>query len=133
MAEPEAVTLTAVSIEPNNCPLEEPLNIAMDFSTARDLAHARWEIRFVADTANKRKIVLLGETAPCAYGAGAHSMAFSVPQVNVSHLKRHVLANVGLLLAVLYDGDEEVVQVSMVTQVTADGETLMRSIYNPLD
>lgn len=41
------------------------------------------------------------------YAAGAQSMAFSVPEVNVSHLKRHVLANVGLLVAVLHSGDEE--------------------------
>lgn len=132
MAE-EALSVQALSIEPNNCPLEEPLSLAIDFSTTRELPSARWEVRFVADQANKRKIVLLGETATTDYAVGSHSMALSVEALAVSGIKRHVLANVGLLLAVLYSGDEEVLQVSMVTQVTADGETLMRSIYNPLD
>lgn len=54
--------------------------------------------------------------------------------MSVSHLTRHVLANVGLLMAVLYAGDEEIVQVSMVTQVSPDQSgDLMRSIYSPID
>ena len=39
-----------------------------------------------------------------------------------------------LLLATLYSGEEEVLQVSMVTQVTpADDGTLIRSVFNPLE
>ena len=61
-------------------------------------------------------------------------MMFHVPQVSVEHLSRHLLTNVGLLLAVLYSGEAEVLQVSMVTQVTpADDGTLIRSVYNPLE
>lgn len=74
----------------------------------------------------------------------------------MSHIKRHVLANVGLLIAGLYSGDQEIVQVdsdrsdsmryellssriliaqvSMVTQVTPNTDgVLIRSVYNPLD
>ena len=55
-------------------------------------------------------------------------------EVSVAHLKRHVLANVGLLLAVLFSEDKEVLQVSMVTQVTPNSEgTLIRSIFDPLE
>jgi len=91
-------------------------------------------LQFVADQANKRKIVVLGETPVQDYDAGAQSMRFSVSEVSVSHLKQHVLANVGLLIAVLYSAGEEIVQISMVTQVTPSGDgTLLRSIYNPLD
>jgi hypothetical protein len=45
-----------------------------------------------------------------------------------------VLTNVGLLQAVLYAGQEEILQISMVTQVSqeADG-VLVRSIFNPLE
>jgi hypothetical protein len=43
--------------------------------------------------------------------SGASCRTAQVPTVNVSHLKRHVLANVGLLIAGLYSGDEEIVQV----------------------
>ena len=61
-------------------------------------------------------------------------MSFSVPQVNVAHLSHQVLSNVGLLLAVLYAGESEVLQVSMVTQVTPDADGgLIRSVYNPLE
>lgn len=94
--------------------------------------------QFIADQADKRKIVVLGETPPVDYAAGQHSMSFSVrgdaprlprgasscstvpraaqvPEVNVSHLKRHVLANVGLLIAGLFSGEDEIVQVRSVS------------------
>ena len=55
--------------------------------------------------------------------------------MRVDHLKRHVVANVGLLMATLFSGEDEVVQVSMVTQVTPgdDDGSLIRAIYNPLE
>ena len=59
-----------------------------------------------------------------------------VDAIDVSHLKRHVLANVGLLMATLYaeGGQREVVQVSMVTQLTPEPDgTLIRSVFSPLD
>jgi len=130
----EVVSVQGLSISPNNCPMEEPLDLAMDFTITRDLPAARWEIKFIADQANKRKIVVLGETPTVDYAAGPQSMVFSVGEVDVSHLKRHVLANVGLLIAGLYSGEEEIVQVSMVTQVTPNAEgVLIRSVYSPLD
>merc|ERR1711998_722540 len=108
--------------------------MAMEFTTFRALPAARWEVKFVAYQCNRRKIVLLGATEAVDYTAGPQSMAFSVGEIDVSHLKRHVLANVGLLIATLISGDEEIVQVSMVTQVTpnADG-VLIRSVYSPLE
>jgi len=88
----------------------------------------------VADQTNKRKIIELGETPHQSYEAGPdYSMAFSVDEIDVSKIQRHVLANVGLLLATLYNGEEEVVQVSMVTQVSPDGGELIRSVFSPLD
>ncbi|KAL1515514.1 hypothetical protein AB1Y20_002136 [Prymnesium parvum] len=132
--EPEVVSVQSLSISPNNCPLEEPLDLAMDFTITRPLPAARWVVKFIADQADKRKIVVLGETPPVDYAAGQHSMSFSVPEVNVSHLKRHVLANVGLLIAGLFSGEDEIVQVSMVTQVTPSPDgALIRSVYSPLE
>ena len=132
--ESELILLQHVHIEPNNCAIEEPLLLEMDFVAHVDLLDARWEIKFMADQANKRKIIVLGETPMQDYPAGAHQMAFSVDEVDVSHLKRHVLANVGLLMATLYAGDQEIVGVNMVTQVSAlpDGG-LVRSVFSPLD
>lgn len=93
--------------------------------------------QFIADQTNKRKIVLLGQTDLLHYPAGGpYDMAFHVDQIDVSHLARHVVANVGLLMATLYEnnGQQEVVQVSMVTQVMAQQDgSLTRSIFSPLE
>ena len=132
-APPEVVTVEAISVDPNNCALDCELNIAMSFTALQFLPQARWEIRFIADQAHKRKIVELGATPTQDYAVGEHSMSFSVPEVSVAHLSRHVLANVGLLLVVLYSGETEVLQVSMVTQVTPQDDVLIRSIFNPLE
>jgi hypothetical protein len=133
-APPDVITLEAVAIEPNNCALEEPLSLTMDFTTAANLLDARWEVKFMADQANKRKIVVLGTTPPVDYPAGTHQMTFAVDEVDVSHLKRHVLANVGLLIATLYAGETEIVGINMVTQISAQPDGgLVRSVFSPLD
>ena len=51
--EEEVVSVQGLSISPNNCPLDEPLDLVMDFSITRDLPAARWEVkvRLVADSA----------------------------------------------------------------------------------
>jgi len=70
-------------------------------------------------------------------GASA-SIPAQVPAADAAHISQHVLANVGLLQATLWTNvgadETEVVQVSMVTQVSpsADG-ILMRSIFDPLE
>lgn len=122
--ETEHVVLVGIRVEPNNCPIEEELTLTMDFDTKVDVLGGRWEVRFIADTASKRKIVCLGQTAEQDYHAGQHQMAFTVDRIDVSHLKRHVLANVGLLTASLYDHNNvEYVQVNMVTQVSLSSNT----------
>ena len=132
--EEDAVTVEHISIEPNNCPLVEELKLEMHFTCHKALADAYWQVRYIADQTGKRKIVELGATEKQSYDVGNHSMMFHVPQVSVEHLSRHLLTNVGLLLAILYSGEAEVLQVSMVTQVTpADDGTLIRSVYNPLE
>ena len=130
---PDVVTVETISVEPNNCALDCELNIAMSFTALQFLPQARWEIRFIADQAQKRKIVELGSTPVQDYAVGEHSMNFSVGEVSVAHLSRHVLANVGLLLVVLYSGEMEMLQVSMVTQVTPQDDVLIRSVFNPLE
>lgn len=130
----DEVTVQRIGVSPNNCALEEPITLEMDFTVPRDLDHALWRLRFIADTAGCRKIVELGTTDITHYNVGPASMRFHVDSVNVSHLKRHVLSNVGLFTATLLAGEEEIVQVSMVVQVTPDTSgQLFRSIYNPLE
>lgn len=62
----ELIALTSLHIEPNNCPLEEPISLAMDFElsgAAGVLQDSFWEVKFIADQTNKRKIV----GAHCAF------------------------------------------------------------------
>ena len=64
----DAVTVEHISIEPNNCPLEEPITLSMDFELrdhAGALQDAFWEVKFIADQTNKRKIV--GTLSPTAH------------------------------------------------------------------
>jgi hypothetical protein len=56
----ELIALSNLHIEPNNCPLEEPISLAMDFELSEQAGCLRdsfWEVKFIADQANKRKIV----------------------------------------------------------------------------
>lgn len=134
--------MDSVTIEPNNCRLEESLYLRLDFHTEQTVNNARWVIKFIADSAHKRKILWLGETPIQDFEAGPpHAIEFSIDAIDVSQLSQHVLANVGLLVATLVAGEgedeQEISQVSMLTQVTqmseAEGGGLMRSVFNPCD
>ena len=132
---PDAVELTSISIEPNNCALEEPLALNMEFTAHRALPAAKWLVSFMFDSASARKIVVLGETAPCDYAAGpGNTMSFAIDSISVASLKKHVVANIGMLTATLESAGAEVVAVNMVTQVTADASgAMVRAIFNPLE
>ena len=41
----DVVSLESLTLSPNNCALEEPLDLVMNFSITRDLPAARWEIK----------------------------------------------------------------------------------------
>lgn len=81
----------------------------------------------------------MGKTEARDLASGHNHIDFSINEINTTGLKPSLLLNVGLLLAVLYrrsnnDQDEEVIQISMVTQVSRpvkDGP-LHRMILNPL-
>ena len=80
-------------------------------------------------------LAVLGETPLQDYAIGGpYSLAFTAETIDVQGVARHVLTNVGLLQAVLYAGEEEILQISMVTQVSQDADGgLVRSIFNPLE
>ena len=65
----------------------------------------------------------------------ANRVAFELAAIEFGALKDKPskLANAGLLLATLFQGDSEIVQISMLTQIdkAADG-ALTRVIYDPL-
>ena len=91
----QLLQLTHVAIDPNNCPLDAPLTVEIEFESLFDFPSTHWEITFIADYANKRKMVRLGATEEQHMPVGPGSMAFSIDSVDVMALGRHVLANVG--------------------------------------
>jgi hypothetical protein len=57
-----------------------------------------------------------------------------VDTIDVSAVKRSLLLNVGLLHAALKDGDADVIEINLVTQVTKDATGgLVRTMFNPLE
>ena len=88
-------------------------------------------------------MVELGAVGPATYAAGEETtVAFEVDGIDFSRFKRSRLLNTGLLVAKLFangggdgeGGDEELLQVTSVVQVSADPETgdLVRLIFSPL-
>ena len=129
-----SVDVTNISIQPDTaCPIDAELKLGIDFTIDAPLAAARWEIRYVADHAHRRHVIDIDKTPPAPLGPGTHHFQHEVKDFGVSGLKKSVIVNVGLLLAVLFDGDEEVIQVSMVTQVLEKDGALLRLVLNPLE
>eukprot|EP00277_Geminigera_cryophila_P016792 CAMPEP_0179443746 /NCGR_PEP_ID=MMETSP0799-20121207/27208_1 /TAXON_ID=46947 /ORGANISM="Geminigera cryophila, Strain CCMP2564" /LENGTH=134 /DNA_ID=CAMNT_0021230129 /DNA_START=8 /DNA_END=412 /DNA_ORIENTATION=- len=133
MAE-EAILLKEVAMEPNDCPLGSALTIKMTFTTGKAVAKAVWDLKYMVDMASKRKLIALGQTAETCYEAGKeYSMEVSTPGIETAGFKPHQLANAGLVVVTLLDGEEEVVAVNLVTQVTKRDDELIRTIYSPLE
>lgn len=76
----------------------------------------------------------VGNSDTRTYEAGASTLSFHADGIELEGVKKSMLNNVGLLLAVLVDArGEEVVQVSMVTQVMKQPDGLQRLIISPLE
>eukprot|EP00752_Nemacystus_decipiens_P010910 g9696.t1 len=150
-----ALELLSVECGPSNCPVDERLELSMDFALDQPLRGAWWEVKFLVDSVNKRHLVRLGATAERDFPRGSCSMHFQVSRVPVEGIKPCTLANTGLLVATLMwkgergerkrgerKGEEEeeegevVAQVNLVVQVAnvdvAKGR-LTRVIYSPLE
>ena len=67
--------------------------------------------------------------------AGPNRIAFELEKIEFGDLrdKPSKLANAGLLLATLFQGDAEIVQISLLTQIEkAEDGSLTRVIFDPL-
>eukprot|EP00735_Rhodelphis_limneticus_P008482 TRINITY_DN21500_c0_g1::TRINITY_DN21500_c0_g1_i1::g.10029::m.10029 TRINITY_DN21500_c0_g1::TRINITY_DN21500_c0_g1_i1::g.10029 ORF type:complete len:157 (-),score=30.46,ASF1_hist_chap/PF04729.8/1.4e-09 TRINITY_DN21500_c0_g1_i1:3-404(-) len=129
------VDVQEVDISPNNCVITDPLNLRIKFAVDKQVENANWEVKYMVDMASSRQMIELGTGGQSAtLTPGVHEFNFSVPKIDVSGVKQSVLLNVGLLLACLKSGSDEVIQVSMVTQVAKDKSgQLMRTIFSPLE
>merc|ERR1711934_226108 len=127
------IDVTSIKIEPNPCLIADPLNLEIEFTSDAPIAKPVWDIKYIVDYTNKRREVAVGRVECESYGEGPQKFSFSVPKVDVSEMKKSLLLNVGLLLCVLNDDEAEVIQISMVTQVSKEEDGLHRNIFNPLD
>eukprot|EP00698_Gefionella_okellyi_P006008 TRINITY_DN15458_c0_g1_i1.p1 TRINITY_DN15458_c0_g1~~TRINITY_DN15458_c0_g1_i1.p1 ORF type:complete len:150 (-),score=28.29 TRINITY_DN15458_c0_g1_i1:35-430(-) len=127
------INVSRLDAQPNNCPLTDPLTLEIDFSTDGLIQAGVWEISYIVDHTATRHLIEMGKSSPTVYTVGDHKFAFTVPSINVTGIKRSSLSNMGLLLAVLKDGDEEVIQISMVTQCSEKSGQFFRTIFNPLE
>ena len=90
--------------------------------------------QYVVDVANQRHVVELGESEVLPYAAGDHVFEQDIPKVDLSGIKKHALLNVGLLTITFLEGEEELVEIKLVTQVSKNREKrLIRTVFNPLE
>mmetsp|Transcript_25569 Transcript_25569/g.35288 ORF Transcript_25569/g.35288 Transcript_25569/m.35288 type:complete len:134 (-) Transcript_25569:307-708(-) len=129
------IDLKSLDVSPNNCALSDPINLEMEFTSSEYIASGYWEIKYMVDMAAKRQIIELGKSDKMDYVEGDNKFSFHLEGINFDGVKKSLLTNVGLFLACLMnEGGEEIIQVSMVTQVMkqADGQ-LTRMIMSPIE
>ena len=143
--------VTALTVEPNNCLLQEELNIIIQFESTTNLNDATWNFQYMVDSVRKRHIIILGSLEGQDIKIGSNSCEFHVDTINVSGIRPSRLANVGLLSATLNTkNEEEVLTINMVVQVAKsednnnggggskksgddDIPNFTRCIFNPLE
>ncbi|RHY34924.1 hypothetical protein DYB32_000559 [Aphanomyces invadans] len=107
-------------ISPNPTHISDELNLEVDFTVSKDVLDGWWEVQ-------------LGKVEPQDYLEGENHFQFSVPQINVASIKPSNLANCGLLTASFKTRTSDIMDLKMVVQVSKQGDSLQRIIYNPLE
>mmetsp|Transcript_36386 Transcript_36386/g.94647 ORF Transcript_36386/g.94647 Transcript_36386/m.94647 type:complete len:137 (-) Transcript_36386:169-579(-) len=130
---PPTVDVTKLDIEPNSCPISAPLKLDMTYTLSEDFT-GRWELKYMLDVTGKRQIMELEKEENHAIKKGENKVVFSLDGIDFEGVKSSLLNNVGLLLACLYSPEgEEVMQVSMVTQVEKKADGYYRTMFSPLE
>ncbi|CAK4090626.1 unnamed protein product [Aphanomyces euteiches] len=114
------VDILRVDVSPNPTHVSDELNLEVDFSVSKDVANGWWEIE-------------LGKVEVQDYKRGENHFQFSVPQINVDPIKPSNLANCGLLIASFKNDEGDIMDLKMVVQVSKQGDSYQRIIYNPLE
>lgn len=128
------IECTALDVTPNNCALDAGFELSLTFTSDAAVAGAKWDVSYMVDMTGRRHVVQVGSTDPADVVPGENTMKFSSPGIDLSGAKKSWLQNVGLLLIVLKAPDgAEIVQVSLVTQITKQGDQLVRTMLNPLE
>jgi hypothetical protein len=89
--------------------------------------------QYVVDSASKRHVIEMGQTAKTKYVQGENHFEFSAAKLDITGVKPAVLLNVGLLTCTLHNGSSQIVEIKIMTQVSKrkDG-VLMRVMFDPL-
>jgi hypothetical protein len=114
------VNVTRIDVTPNQCGIDRELNLEIDFECARAVQNGQWSVTYVVDSSYKRHLLHLGTSGPVSYASGAgtkHTFKFAVDKIDVAAVKRSLLLNVGLLQIALKEGDNDVIEINLVTQV----------------
>ncbi|CAK4068358.1 unnamed protein product [Aphanomyces euteiches] len=119
------VDILRVDVSPNPTHVSDELNLEVDFSVSKDVANGWWEIEYLVDS--------LGKVEVQDYKRGENHFQFSVPQINVDPIKPSNLANCGLLIASFKNDEGDIMDLKMVVQVSKQGDSYQRIIYNPLE
>ncbi|ETV68464.1 hypothetical protein H257_15623 [Aphanomyces astaci] len=133
LAQLPQVDILRVDVSPNPTHISDELNLEVDFTVNKDVLDGWWEVQYLVDSVLERHIIKLGKTDAQDYLQGENHFQFSVPQINVASIKPSNLANCGLLIASFKTRANDIMDLKMVVQVSKQGDTLQRIIYNPLE
>ena len=138
MQEEDILKIETLLIEPNDCVLDAPLNLAMKYKLLKPISGATWSIVYEADTAGKKKQIALHTSEPLDLAAGvSHEFAHTIPTITTEGVKEKYLLQVGVLKMTLMSktsGENGEALINMMCQVTKSDEgKLMRSIMNPTE
>mgnify|MGYP000306604917 CR=1 FL=1 len=116
------------------CPVDDSLEIAMQFDLDRDVIAGFWSVQLLVDSCDNRIIKKLGETEPEDYPAGENEMEFKVSSIPVDDIPPSTLTNSGLLMCSFNADGIEVATVNCVVNVfKADNGEVVREMLSPLE
>ncbi|EQC26498.1 hypothetical protein SDRG_15676 [Saprolegnia diclina VS20] len=128
------VDVLRVDISPNPTHISDELNLEVDFAVSQTVREGYWEVQYLVDSVLRRHIIKLGRTEATDYARGENHFQFTTPHIDVSDIKPSNLANCGLLSATFKSKDgDAIMDLKMVVQVSKQGESMQRIIYNPLE
>lgn len=113
--------------------MDAELAVSVEYTLDCPLDKAAWRVRYIADHAHHRHVVHIHDTEPTLLDKGVHRFSYKLENIDVKDLQANVLLNVGLLVFALCSGEEEVLQVSMVTLVEMRDGIIYRHVLNPLE
>jgi len=124
------------------CSLSAPLGLEIEFRTSLDVAHAEWQLRFIADLVHHQRPIDLelesqeskvitsgntGDPSPCSY----HVELKTVGLQKLLALPESALESLGILEVRLVTKDTELASIRLVTDVRWSSNEWQRGVLDP--